>query len=86
MKVFWGKQACSAYYAKIFLGQHMFLIFLFEMMHCLCFTPSHSFSCFHEQRGHNLVHQIFDVLPSLSCWSPHDSLNIMRNPTAVKGN
>ena len=42
MEVFWGKQACSAYYAKIFLGQHMFLIFLFEMMHCLCFTPSHS--------------------------------------------
>ena len=37
------------------------------------------------QKGRVLVHQIFDVLPSLNCWSPQDSLSIMRNPGAVTG-
>lgn len=32
-----------------------------------------------------LVHQIFDVLPSLSCWSPRDSFAIMTNPNIVPG-
>ncbi|XP_076466247.1 E3 ubiquitin-protein ligase rnf213-alpha-like [Babylonia areolata] len=32
-----------------------------------------------------LVHQIFDVLPSLTCWSPQDSLSIMKNRASVPG-
>ena len=41
--------------------------------------------CLCVQKGRVLVHQIFDVLPSLNCWSPQDSLSIMRNPGAVTG-
>ena len=41
--------------------------------------------CLCVQKGRVLVHQIFDVLPSLNCWSPQDSLSIMRNPRAVTG-
>ncbi|KAL8581505.1 hypothetical protein ACOMHN_042898 [Nucella lapillus] len=37
------------------------------------------------QGGRVLVHQIFEVLPSLSCWSPQDSLSIMRDPASIKG-
>ncbi|KAK7107714.1 hypothetical protein V1264_015588 [Littorina saxatilis] len=37
------------------------------------------------QRGRALVHQIYDVLPGLSCWSPQDSLTIMKNPKAMPG-
>ncbi|XP_070190023.1 E3 ubiquitin-protein ligase rnf213-alpha-like [Littorina saxatilis] len=35
------------------------------------------------QKGEALVHQIFDVLPSLSCWSPQDSLTIMKKLKAM---
>ncbi|XP_076466869.1 E3 ubiquitin-protein ligase rnf213-alpha-like [Babylonia areolata] len=37
------------------------------------------------QGGQVLVHQIFDVLPSLNCWSPQDSLSIMKNRASVPG-
>ncbi|KAK7494871.1 hypothetical protein BaRGS_00013998, partial [Batillaria attramentaria] len=37
------------------------------------------------QRGRMLVHQILDVLPSLNCWSPQDSVNIMKDPSRTQG-
>ncbi|KAL8623379.1 hypothetical protein ACOMHN_065913 [Nucella lapillus] len=36
-----------------------------------------------SQKGDTLVHQMFSVLPSLRCWSPLDSLRIMRDDNSV---
>ena len=37
------------------------------------------------QRDKTLVHQIFHILPSLKCWSPQDSLTIMRDRSKIPG-
>ncbi|XP_070188878.1 E3 ubiquitin-protein ligase rnf213-alpha-like [Littorina saxatilis] len=37
------------------------------------------------QKGRALVHHILEVLPSLKCWSPQESLAILRHPRTVPG-
>ncbi|KAK7488216.1 hypothetical protein BaRGS_00020523, partial [Batillaria attramentaria] len=36
-----------------------------------------------QQDKNMLVHQIFEILPSIQCWSPQDSLAIMHDPASV---
>ncbi|PVD28712.1 hypothetical protein C0Q70_11306 [Pomacea canaliculata] len=38
-----------------------------------------------QQKDKVLVHHILDILPSLTCWSPLDSLSIMKEPGRLHG-